>query len=246
LILHTAAPLNRDTELSVIGVDSKGLPSISNFPKNFSSDGFRVWKLIFEDQWYKDLRRDLTDSSEVWFAVVQHYLKLCAKNGIFPFHKANQQTQNEVVASFLASSRRALVRFVDLHKVFEHVKLASVNREYHFRSTSFTLTCEALLKPIDDPTFPSWVSSYNGPRFKRGASPGLYNRNIQSNVDMYFKLANLSQPKIGFTIFCHTPIAVPEYSKLPSKAKLKSIAEQSIWLPVVRNNKFKGAGSRLF
>jgi hypothetical protein len=236
----------RDTELSVIGVQTNGQPSASTFPKNFSTDGFKVWRKIFDDPWFAELKAQKLDTSEVWFQLVQHYLKLCSKNGIYPFKKANQQTQNETVASFLESSRRRLVTFADLHKVFDKVKIQSVTRSYEFRANSFVLSSEALLKPVQDPTFVNWLKSYPGPNFIRGDEPGLFNKHVQSNVDFFFKTANLNQVKVGFRIFCHTPLATPDYSKLPSKAKLTQIAESSIWLPIVRNNRFKNAGSRLF
>lgn len=243
-----ASPVNRDTELSVIGVKTSGMPSLTTFPKNFSNDGFKVWKGIFDSDntWYATTRKTLTDSSEVWFAVVQHYLKLCSKNGIYPFRKANQQTQNEVVSSFVSSSRRKLVAFVDKHEIFHKVRIQSVTREFTFRDTSFTIESTALLKPIEDPTFADWLKSFPGPHFKRADRPGRFERVVQSNVEIYFDLANPRQPKMTIRIFCHTPLAVPEYSKLPSKAKLVSIAEKNIWLPAVRNSRFKNAGSRLF
>jgi hypothetical protein len=246
--LYTAAPVNRDTELSVIGVKTTGMPSLTTFPKNFSNDGFKIWKGLFDSDntWYADLRRKLTDSSEVWFAVVQHYLKLCSKNGIYPFRLANQQTQNEVVSSFVMSSRRKLVAFVDKHEMFTKVRIQSVERKFTFRDTSFSIESTALLKPIEDPTFGDWLKSFPGPHFKRADHPGRLEKVVQSNVDLFFDLANPRQPKMTIKIFCHTPLSVPDYSKLPSKAKLTQLAEKSIWLPAVRNARFKNSGTRLF
>lgn len=240
------AAKNRQQELSVIGVDTSGFPSFTNFPRTFSREGFSLWKAMLEDEWYTGMKKPASQSVEIWHKVVQRYLKLCATNGIFPFARSTQQANNDVINQFLRTSRKRLADFFRESEMFTRLKIQSVVREYEFNPSSFTVRMTANLKPLQDPTFAKWLQMHPFPLFKRGDDPGLYEKKIHANVHLWLKVANTRQPKMGYYIFCHTPFAISEYAKLPTLNRLRTEAESTLWIPAIRAVPFEGSGPRLF
>lgn len=178
--------------------------------------------------------------------LIKRYLKLCTVNGIFPFARSTQQSNNETITNFLAASRQRIKLLLTQSDLLSKVKIRSVVREYEFHASSFKVTSTAILKPIEDPTFISWIQSRPFPLFIRGTDPGVYEKKIHANVYLTASLVNLKQPKLSLSIFCHTPIALVEQTKLPSLNQMKQLAESTLWTPLVRSNPFPGAGHKLF
>lgn len=237
---------NVKEELSVIGVDATGFPSFTNFPRTFAKEAFPLWKAMLEDEWYTTMKKPVSKSADIWRTVIQRYLKLCANNGIFPFARSTQQANNDVISQYLKSSRRKLQTFFAECEMFSKIKIQSVVRSYEFNPSSFTVHMSANLKPIKDPTFARWLQQMPFPHFLRGNDPGYYEKKVHANIHVTVKAANLNQPKISYSIFCHTPFAIGEYSKLPTLNKLRTEAESTLWIPAIHSVVFEGSGPRLF
>jgi hypothetical protein len=246
LVMLIQAARNTREELSVIGVDFAGFPTFTNFPRTFSKEGFSLWKAMLEDKWYLDIKKNVSQSADIWHKVIQRYLKLCSTNGIFPFARSTQQSNNDVIHQYLQSSRHRLADFFTQTEMFSRVKIQSVVREYEFNPSSFTVRMNASLKPLQDPTFARWLQQHPFPLFKRGNDPGFYEKKIHANIHLTMKVANTRQPKMSYSIFCHTPFAISEYAKLPTLNKLRTEAESTLWLPAIRAVPFAGSGPRLF
>lgn len=244
--LIKSAKRSYSAELTLLGVDTTVLPTISSYPRTFSREGFSLWKVLIEEENYGERKIRTSGYEEVWYLLIKRYLKLCTTNGIFPFARSTQQANNETITDFLAVSRQRIKLLFTQSDFLSKVKIRSVTREYEFHASSFQVTATAVLKPIEDPTFPKWVQSRPFPMFLRGTTPGTYEKKVHANVHVTAHLANLKQPKISFTIFCHTPIALVEQTKLPSFNQMKQLAESTLWTPLVRSNPFPGAGSKLF
>ncbi len=103
----------------------------------------------------------------------------------------------------------------------------------------------ATLRPFEDPTFEKWLIQIPQPRFTYQGS-GVYHNMLQANIDLWIEIKNRNRVEVMYSVFCHTPVAIPEYGKLPTKSKLTQYAEKIIWLPVIRAHRFENVGGRLF
>lgn len=247
-ILEIAAKKKRkvvnDTELSILGVDTSKPPSIATFPKQFNKEGFQLWSEMLNSDWYSDLKSDGGSATDIWYEVIKHYMKTAADEGLFPFNQTHQQSNNDIAMSFLTSARIRTKRFFDETEFFDKVKVNSVDRSYVFLPQSFTVISTAELKSIEDPTFISWMTSLPSPGFVN--VDGVFKKNLQANVDISLEFLRGKKTRLTVSVFCHTPLSLPDYNKLPTKSKLTQFAEKTIWLPIVRAHKFNRLTKRLF
>lgn len=241
-----SAKRSYSAELNLLGVDTSLLPSMTSYPRTFSREGFSLWKALIEEENYSSRKIRTSSYEETWYTLIKRFLKLCTVNGIFPFARSTQQANNETITNFLAASRQRIKLLLSQSELLSKVKIRSVVRDYEFHSSSFQVTSTAILKPIEDPTFVNWIQSRPTPMFIRGLAPGVYEKKIHANVHLKASLVNLKQPKLSLTIFCHTPIALVEQTKLPSLNQMRQLAESTLWTPLVRSNPFPGAGNKLF
>lgn len=237
---------DKSSELSIVGIDTDQSPSITTFPRTFSREGFSLWKAILEEDDPKRLRP--RGSQDLWYFFVQRYLRLCRVNGIFPFARSTQQSNNEVVEAYLRSSRYRIKTFFDKHEFFSKLRIHSVRRDYEFKHSSTKLTSTATLRPNLDPTFTAWLCSHPSPNFVVDSSAtGLFSKKLHANTHLHYRKKNrMGLPELSLSIFCHTPIAVTYHDKLPTVSKLRQLADAQIWVPMVRAIAFKDAGSKLF
>lgn len=236
--------IRNDVELSILGISTTKAPSITNFPKQFNPDAFQVWGDLLNSEWYAELKAEGGSATDLWYDVIREYMRDCADFGVFPFNHANQKSNNEVAMSFLNSSRLKVKRFLDDVEMFKQVKIARVERKYEFLPQSFTVTNIAYLKPITDPTFEKWLTRIPLPKFTPDGK-GIYRKNLQANIDLTMEVRK-GQTKLIYSIFCHTPVSIPDYSKMPTKSKLTQYAEKTLWLPIIRAHRFENIGGRLF
>lgn len=233
-----------DTELSILGIDTAKAPSIATFPKQFNKEGFQLWSALLNSDWYAELKSEGGSSTDIWYAVIKQYMKDAAKDGMFPFNQTHLQSNNEIAMSFLTSARIRIKRFFDEVEFFSKVKVSSVSRSYVFLPQSFTVLSTAEIKAPEDPTFVQWLLARPNPGFVR--VDGIFKKNLQANVDISLETINSKKIRLTISVFCHTPLSLPEYNRLPTKSKLTQFAEKTIWLPIVRAHKFENLSKRLF
>jgi len=243
-IFTAKTKLAKNCELTLIGVNDSDRLSPSAFPKNFNKDAFYLWKDIFDSDWFKDLKSSNKPTSDMWLDTVQHYLSLCSKNGVYPFTKASERSNNEVILSFLAAARATASTFFDRCELFKRVKIKSVFRTFKFGSTSFTVESKAILREIQDPTFEAWLKTPNEPGFVK--EEGRWCKHLRANVDVFVDKERGGGYSVTLRIYCHSAVRIPEFGKIPSRAKLTQYAEKTLWLPAVRSNRFKDVGNKLF
>lgn len=228
--------------VELLGVDTSTWPSASMFPTTFGREGSSLWRKIFESSWYEKNRPAHTDPSLFWTALVKQYLKLCEKNGIYPFSGLNDETSKTTNLNFLVSARQLASDFFDRTEFFTKVGIVSLKRNFTFNRTSFIVESTATLKGTD-PTTAAWITKPNLPGFK--LEDGVYRRTLKANVDLLMK-EERGLWTLTLRIFCHTPVLIPNLSKIPTRKRLATYAEKTLWLPAVRQQRFLNIGNRLF
>lgn len=235
----------QDNELSLIGVDTSGIPTRSTFPRTFSKEGFSLWEGLLQSEWFKKLCTKEKSTSEVWFKTIREFMALCNKNGVLTFD-GNTNSNNEVITTFLTDSRRCAASYFSKIELFTKLQVVRSMREFKFEVSSFTVTTVAGLRHREAvESVESWLVTPNNPGFKKEGD--FLTKHLKANLNLFYKPATKKElAQLGITIFCHTPVRIPDLSQVPSRKKMAAYAEKFIWLPVVRATKFEGAGRFLF
>lgn len=120
------------------------IPSPLNFPKVFNPHAINLW--------FDACAKTDPKSVGAWNAVLKTFVHLCAQDNLDPYYKGEW---NSAIAQFLWTRRRHFVRYADLTKLVQGVRVIRiVRREVAFTDFGFKLTVSAQCH-IPDPT---WVN----------------------------------------------------------------------------------------
>ena len=230
------------THLSLLGADTTVNPTASRMPSHFNHAAARLWKQAVGS---KELQAVVDDKEKTigdrWETAVKVYLKLCAKAEVFPF--TGKDDFQEMATRFLTNARKTLASYVQESGILKQLTIKSVDREVSFTPQNFSIRVVAKLKPIEDPTLHKWATTQPLPGFRAHAK-NLFKKSVHAHVDVEFDNSP-TNPTLSYTIICVSPLRLID-PKLTSRAKLESYVTSKLWLPILRSNRIKDAGSRLF
>ena len=244
-----AAAQVKDAEVSILGMDSQQSPRASLFPSKFNRSCFSIWERLFQDPIVLNTIKSKPSTNEAWMFVIQEFIRACSTEGLSPFATGAFNSNNDILKSFLLSSRIKVVQFYNESDFFAHCKIQSVVREYKFANGRLEIWMHANLRPNSmDPVLEQWLVKLPTPSFRRDASePGLYKKSVAANVDLTVKFYNRLRVEVGYKIMCHSaPVIDGNMKKIPSKVQLARFTESNIWLPLVRAHRIAGVGLRIF
>lgn len=246
-IQHAAAPQDKGlTDLSIIGVPTTSQdrwPTVTGFPRKFSSEALPVWKELVESQEFKSNLSVWGTKDLAWHKAIQLFLGACEDKGVFPFPGNTDTTRNEFVQDFVRRGRLALVKFANTSGLFKACKPRKVWREYVRKDTGLVINCWAEMFPVKETNFEKWLTTSPSPRFVR--VPGRYQKMVQPNVNMWVRYLNASRVTVGFSIEVTGTINIPG-KKTPKRKEVDAFIDRTIWLPIVRAHKFDDVKNRLF
>jgi hypothetical protein len=243
-----AAPIDKGlTDLSIIGVpeaSQKRWPTVTGYPRKFSSEALCVWKDMVESDEFKQAIKVWGTKDLAWHNAIQMFLSLCEDRGVFPFPNNTDTTRAEFVQDFVRRARLKLVAFADESGVFQHLRVKRAFREYVRKDTGLVINCWAEVYPVRDPSVEAWLTKSPMPRFIKHPD-SRYMKMVQSNVNMWVRWLNTSRIIIGYSIEIHGTINLPG-KKTPKRKEVDAWIDRTIWLPIVRAHRFNDVRNRLF
>lgn len=234
--------------LSLLGVPESlqgRTPGVMSYPDKFNPDARWIWKKMFEKDDYFKLEIKAEENIDLqWRMAIVEFLRRCEQVGAVPFANVTQQELNDAVITSLTAARTYLKSFVDGIGLFDRIRLDTVSREYHIKERGTSVHSWATCKPIKDPTFEKWLTTKPNPGLVMSTSQ-KYTRLLQSNLLFWVRYVNSTRITVGFEIQVASPISVPG-KRLATRKDIETFMSRTIWLPIVRAQRFKGLKSRLF
>lgn len=230
------------THLALLGADLSVNPTPSRMPAQFNHAASRVWRAALD---LKEVKAVVADSgvshADKWEAAIRAYLRLCAKSEVYPF--TGKDDFQEMASRFLTNARKTLAQYIQEAGVLKQLTIRSVDRKVSFTAQNFSIHVVARLRPIEDPTLHKWATTQPLPGFKAHGK-ALFKKSIHAHVELEFDNSPTS-PTLSYTVLCVSPLRLID-PKLTSRAKLESYVTNKLWLPILRSNRIKDAGTRLF
>lgn len=236
-----AAPLVKDADLSLFGISHSDQPTRSRYPKVFNPQALRLWESMLASDAYTTFRNKTPETQRLWMFAVQQFLKDCAAQDVYPF--SGSHDFEATARAFLTSSRRKLVEFFRKQGIFDHMKVVKVNRSANFTANNFVIECTADLRPIEDPTFETWLMKLPEPAFVR-AQDGSLTRSVHAHIDVFFRVTNAGAT-IGYRVFCHTPLRLID-GKVATRKKMQDYVDRNFWRPLIKDHPMHGLSNKLF
>lgn len=242
-------------ELSLIGIDDASKPpSLTHFPPKFSPNGFTVWRALLDSPGYLYYVSNHHTLSERWKWMVYHYIQDCEKRGLFPWRISAEQSKTDVATYLLSAARRQLKTYFKRVGLFKLVQIRpmtkATSRAYIFKKDSFEIKITALLDPIKDPSFKTWLVKPNNPGFRATGHAGVFFRRLYESTDsvviITMNVVNAQHPVLTVNIKFKHQVTLPYHGRPLSKPYIVNFVEENIWLPIVRSYRFDNAGWRLF
>lgn len=234
-MIESAARLVKDADLSLFGVSHSEQPTRSRFPKAFNAKGLSLWSAILDSAAYTRFRNETPETQKLWVYCIQEYLKRCRAADLSPFVAGHDF--EETARAFLTSSRRRLVSFFEKHGFFKHLKIVRVNRSVSFATGNFVIEVEADLRPIQDPTFDSWLQQLPEPAFSRHQD-GVLRRSVHAHIDVHYRVSSKGA-HLGYRIMCHTAMNMLTTERL-TRPQMQKFVDNKLWRPIVKNQPIKG------
>lgn len=225
---RAAVRLVKDADLSLLGVPAGEQPTASRYPKKFSRDGYKMWVSVLDSDTYASFRKRTPETQKLWLFAIQQFLRECSLYNVYPF--SGSHDFEATAHSFLESSRRKLVAFFKEHGFFEHLKVARVERTCHFTPHNFKVEVVAHLRPIEDPTFATWLTRLPEPAFVQQRD-GTLARQVHAHIEVFYSVTKTGAT-LGYRVFCHTPLPLIG-GKLASRAKMADYVFKNFWRPLI-------------
>lgn len=246
-VIETAAP-SLMPDLSIIGVseqDQSRYPTKSSFPKRFNADAFKVWQKLVESEDVQTFIVENSDKSRVWDYCIMQFITRCGEEGVVPFGKASEQQKTETVIEHFRLSRIKVVDFFKRVSMFDKVRVSKTYRTYVCTPGQTVVKTWAELRPVNDPTFESWLTKAPEPHFVRGTG-SRYFKQLQPNLLVYVDYISPMRVKLGFEIQAGSGVMIATKRKTPTKKEVEKYMDSTVWLPIVRSHRFLGMNNRLF
>ena len=172
------------------------IPSPLNFPKVFNPHAV--------DLWFAACAKTDPKSVGAWTQVLKDFTHLCARADLDPYYKGEW---NSAIQHFLWTRRRHFVRYADLTKLVQGVKVIRlIHRAVDFTHFGFELTISAQCH-IPDPTWMKRLFNL-GPAFrfsKLRDSQRHYVRHLDPGLEVFVyndTITGVDQWHIGYVIKC--------------------------------------------
>lgn len=236
---------NYKPDYGVLGLDTRRAPDARTFPARLNRRGEDLWRRMFDDPEFQRRSRTLSPN-EAWTLAVERYLERAKEEDVSPFEQSLINKNNDLLTTDLERKRRALVKFIDRHEFFNHFRIQEVTRSYLFSKEGMKATTVGSIKPqsIEEGVV-AWLRSIDGPRFFRAMENNTWERELPDGTLLQFHLRTGLSGHFSHSIQTkYTPTV--SLTEVPSHQELVDFVETRIWLPIVRANRMKNVGSRLF
>lgn len=227
--------------LTLLGVDLSAPPKPERMPRAFNLSASREWKEALNSDIVRNAMKKRIERPKAWELAIRQFLAVCAKNGVYPF--TGKPDFEQMATRFLRNARHTLADYIKSSGLLSRMKIKSVSRDVSLRYQNFTINVVAKLRPIEDPTMSAWLTQRPQPGFA-STRDGYLAKSVHAHVDVRFQVIR-GEPTLSYHIHCVSPLrlADPKYS---SRAKMTEYVDKKLWLPLIREIRLEGAGSRLF
>jgi hypothetical protein len=231
--------------LSNLGIDpivQARSPTPETFPPALNTNNKSVWSTAVAET--PSLKNPLED----WARCLKRYIELCEEQDVFPFQTFHE-SKNDQITDFLRQARQAVVKYINLSKLFDEVKMQTSHRQVQVTHNGFIITVYAKVT-VTDPSFEQWLQTMPYPHFNSTRSiDGKWVKPVQSGVTMFVVNGehggHMNQRwHIGYEIECPMFPDVPT-SGTPSKTELEHFIEEILWMPILRSHRPKKLLRRL-
>lgn len=244
----------RLTDLAVIGVPAvyqSQKPRSEAYPERFDPECRPVWELMLNSDEYKlKITGQTLDGS--WHQAIQLFIQICRDMGLNPLATTTDTPANEYVQYQVKKYRMQLVKYIDstnlfTGNVFEPLTVRSSYREYVRTNDGLIISSWADMFPYPNVVkseYYDWLSDPEGPRFIRYVDNHFVHV-VVPQVQVWIKCINMLRIQVGFTIEVKGTIDMPG-NKSPTRKEVDAFLDRTVWLPLLRQLRFKGVTQRLF
>lgn len=223
----------KDINLSALGVpisEQSDVPDMYSLPLEFNPATDKIWRQAVTSVKTKDPKR-------AWQEAVTKFMDLCSKANVFPLK--GHKTNNDKIYTRLVEARRALVKFMDRHSLYEALRPRSVTQQVSMLAQGFVIKAEARadqLKNDPDILKVNGVFDSMGLRNSTVGHPTIWERDIDSGVRFF--IANEGARMSNRWTFGYE-IAIPWFPEMPGKhapsnTELETFIANVMYRPIVR------------
>lgn len=234
----------KDINLSALGVpiaEQNDVPDIYSLPLEFNPAADKIWRQAVVSVKAKDPKT-------AWHDTINKFLDLCSKANIFPYK--GHKTNNDKIYTHLVEARRALVKFMDRHNLYEALRPRSVTKQVSMLAQGFVIKAEARADQLmKDPDILKVNGVFDSMGLRKSAvgHPSIWEREIQAGVRFFIanEGARMSNRwTFGYEIACpYFPEIPGNYT--PSNTELEAFVSNVMYKPIVRSIRPLGVMHRL-
>lgn len=220
--------------LSQLGIppDKQSLsPTTVDFPPAFNPNNRLLWAEAVQ------CVKSTNDPGLDWGTAIKDYVRLCVSRDVFPFSQT-KQTTNDLIYQKLMHARKAVVTFMNLSKIMDHVVFQKTDRKAVMTQTGFVISVFGLAK-VQDPTFAAWLTQAPWPAFNvtpEGRWTKRLSRDVTFSVYSDYDIAGQQQWHVGYEISCSMFPEIPGHH-LATKCDLEAFLMNVLWMPVLKSHR---------